>query len=108
MQTLLQVVKQDIKALLTANLADWKKEAELLGRDHDDMYNDDMENYLELTIATNDNGDEWAFQTGDNSFTGDCYLLPHWSVNSILADTNIDELHAEIVNELESLLPDNR
>jgi hypothetical protein len=106
MQTLTKEVKQDLKAFITANLADWKKYAEQARIDNDDE--DDEVSYMELTVATNDNGTEWAFQTGHNSFEGACYRFRHWAVTSILADTDIDELHAEIVNELESLLPDNR
>jgi hypothetical protein len=111
MKRLSEEVNQDIKALLTANMADWKREAVQIGRDYEDEYGEDLNeghDYMELTVATNDEGDQFNYQTGCNSFTGGCYSLRHWAVTGIHEDTEIDELHDEIVNELESLLPDNR
>jgi hypothetical protein len=96
--------KDDIKILLTANMQKWKREAIQEGIDHNGI---DCE-YLELTIATNDQGDRFNFQTGDNSIAGNCYSLPHWSVTYIYIDTDAEKLHGQIVDELESLLPENR
>ncbi len=63
---------------------------------------------MELTVTTNDTGTFWGYQTGDNSFTGGCHHFQHWAVTYVRIDTDIDELYAAIVDELESLLPDNR
>jgi hypothetical protein len=114
-------VKKEIKALLTTNIVSWKKDAIQIGRDHLDDYGPDPDDpfgdpaCLELTVATNTKGTEWAYQIGDNSYkTCACYSLPHWSEQLVYEDLDEDEditlqeLYDEIVTELESLLPDNR
>jgi hypothetical protein len=60
-------------------------------------------NHMELTIATMD-GTQWNFQTGDNSYTGGCYSLPHWVVVSIGHDSDRAEIADDIINQLEELL----
>lgn len=55
---------------------------------------------MDITIATNDHGNTFAYQTGDNSYSGSCYSQPHWSVNTIYKDTDTSVLAKELLNEL--------
>ena len=101
MQTLSNEVKQDIRAFLFANWNSFQSDA----KEYDG---------LDITFATNDSGDTWNYQTGDNSFTGDCYSLPHWAVDTIQYDCDADsgdysgECASYIIAQLEELLPENR
>ena len=94
-------VKSDIREFLAANWSDFQADA----KEYDG---------LDLTIATNDDGDAWNYQTGDNSFTGGCYGLPHWAVDKIQYDDNANgsdysgECATYIIAQLEELLPANR
>ena len=106
MQTLDSRVINDITHLLNSNLTQWRAEATQSGIDNANDYENDE--YMQLTIATNDDGTAWNYQTGDNSYTGNCYLLPHWAVVYIGPDSQTDELLTDIVAELESLLTGNR
>lgn len=56
---------------------------------------------LRLTVATDEEGDAFAFQTGDNSFTGGCYGLPHWAVACLSRDDDPDDVAAGLICELE-------
>jgi hypothetical protein len=85
--------KQDISDFLQANIEDFRKDAIEYGD-------------LELTIACNDSGDQWNYQTGDNSFTGNCYSLPHWAVSTITEDTTTGDIVFEIIDQLEELIYD--
>ena len=56
-----------------------------------------------------DEGDCWNYQTGDNSFTGGCYSLPHWAVDMIVDDgRNASIMAMCIIEQLEEQLPENR
>jgi hypothetical protein len=89
-------VKSNIREFLVANWSDFQKDAKEYGG-------------LDITFATNDDGDAWNYQTGDNSFTGGCYGLPHWAVETIEGhDGTPLELSSDIINQLEELLPENR
>ena len=86
--------------MLQANL---KSEVELFIDQNWDQFREDAAEYggLQITIATNDDGDLWNYQTGDNSFTGGCYGLPHWAVNEIDEDSDMGELLESIFEQLE-------
>ena len=53
---------------------------------------DDTEPGMMVTVATDDNVIEWNYQTGDNSFTGGAYGLPHWAVLYLSRDSDPAEL----------------
>lgn len=89
-------VKEDIQEFLKTT---WKEHLASIEEEQDS---------LDITFATNDDGDQWNYQTGDNSFTGGCYSLPHWAVGIIHSDTTPAELTTEIIDQLEELLPENR
>jgi len=99
-KTLSNEVKDDILALMTSELESWKADALAYCEPEDES----DAPYLELTIACSDDGQAWSYQTGDNSYTGGAYSLPHWAVTSIDLDTTMSELYAEIVSQLEELL----
>ena len=60
---------------------------------------------FDITIATNADGTgEWGWQTGDNSFSGDCYFYRHWAVGQIDTDTDPAELAKDLRNQLVELI----
>jgi hypothetical protein len=70
-------------------------------------YEDDCECLaMTLTVSCNDDGTRWTYQTGDNSFSGACYMHPHWSVQQIVKGDDIAELLQSIVNDLNERLVD--
>jgi hypothetical protein len=56
-----------------------------------------------VTIASND-GHEWAYQAGYNSFTGACYHYKHWAVIYLYRNSNCLELARDAVGELRDLI----
>ena len=95
MRELSNEVKQDISDFINMQLSTWIEDA----IEYDGM---------DITFATNDDGDAWNYQTGDNSYTGCAYGLPHWSVSTILSDTTVASLYNDVISQLTELLPDNR
>lgn len=62
-------------------------------------FEDDEVPGMQVTIATDD-GRDWGFQTGDNSFSGGCYSFHHWSVIYLYPNSNCRDLARNAVNEL--------
>ena len=56
-------------------------------------------NTMELTIATDD-GNQWNYQTGDNSYSGGCYGLKHWAYICITADDKRDDIYTDAIEQL--------
>jgi len=52
-----------------------------------------------ITISTTD-GNNWNYQTGDNSFTGACYGDRHWSTGCLSRETDCEDLARELVDQL--------
>lgn len=91
-------VRKDLKVLIDSNLKDWQEYLEPSCGD------EDCENHsTQLTIGLSDKGDEWTYQTGDNSFTGSAYLSPHWVVTYFGNDTTADELLDDILEDIEQI-----
>ena len=64
----------------------------------------DMEE-MDVTVAcSGSDRDDWAFQTGDNSYTGACYSYHHWAIGTISKDTNSKELATELLDQLDESL----
>jgi hypothetical protein len=59
---------------------------------------------MQLTVATDDLASCWSFQTGDNSFTGNAYGLPHWAVVYLTRDSDPNDVAKEIADQLEDCL----
>jgi len=65
---------------------------------------EDEEPGIQVTIATSD-GESWVYQTGDNSFMGDCYGHRHWGVMSLYRDSDTHEVASDgVAMMLESYL----
>jgi len=56
-----------------------------------------------VTIGANIKG-EWAYQTGDNSYSGPAYHYPHWAVIQLYRRSNCLELTREIRDQLSKLM----
>lgn len=69
---------------------------------------DDDTPAMQLTIgftpATDTTEYSWHYQTGDNSFSGGAYSHPHWSVVTILRDSNPQDVAEEIATQLAELV----
>jgi len=59
---------------------------------------------MELTVAVDDLASCFAFQTGDNSYTGSCYSLPHWAVTCLTRESVATEVADELIDQLEGCL----
>jgi hypothetical protein len=58
-----------------------------------------------LTVSCDSECTEWAYQTGDNSYSGACYMHPHWAV--VALERNDDPDYAVgIANEIADQLAD--
>lgn len=65
---------------------------------------------IQVTIACNDDMTDFRYQTGDNSFTGACYSLPHWAVGTIYREDDSEtllDIAKDYVNQLVELVPDS-
>lgn len=51
-----------------------------------------------------DGGDDWGWQTGDNSFTGGAYGYQNWYVITLTRKSNSRELAKEVVESLKDQL----
>ena len=61
--------------------------------------------FIDITIASNGTDpDDWGFQTGDNSYSGACYLYHHWAVGYIDDQTVPEHLAIELLDQLEESL----
>jgi hypothetical protein len=69
-------------------------------------FQDDALEYggMDITFAINDDGDHWNYQTGDNSFTGSCYGLPHWAVTAIEEEDDVSIIYDTIIEQLDDAL----
>lgn len=59
---------------------------------------------IQLTVATDDKFTQWSFQTGDNSYTGGAYGLPHWAVVGVYRDTNSFNVARDIYDQLQDAI----
>jgi hypothetical protein len=85
--------RREIARFVWDSLESWKQDIAL-----------EQWEYMDLTIACSDAGNVWNYQTGDNSFTGGAYGLPHWAVVSVDSESTQLDLLADIFEQLESLL----
>jgi hypothetical protein len=67
-------------------------------------FEDSEEPGIQVTLACNDDGTEYALQTGDNSYTGEAYSFPHWAVDGVYWDSDCAELADELLAQLGDLL----
>jgi len=57
-----------------------------------------------LTVAVSADGAEWNYQTGDNSFSGAAYGLPHWAVVEVGAYADDDDVISDVFEQWDDLL----
>lgn len=89
-------VQTDLYKLICENLPEWKKWLT-------DVDDDDENQGGQLTIGLPNDGDQWGFQTGDNSFTGGAYGFPHWAVCWFTHETTPEELYQELLEEINQI-----
>ncbi len=99
----------DIDAALAGHTADWTalvRHVQTFVDDdcHGDEFDDDAEPAICLTVATDDGAEEWAYQTGDNSYTGGAYHFPHWAVVYVMRDSAPADIAEEIAEQLGELI----
>lgn len=80
----------------------------LIGDIEDDDRSDEEaeEPSMQVTIACNEECTEWNYQTGDNSFTGGAYGLPHWAVVYLTRDSDPTEIVDDVLNQWDELRED--
>jgi hypothetical protein len=66
-------------------------------------FEDDDQPGIQLTIACSEDGSEWTYQTGDNSYAGSCYFYAHWAVAGVYRTTNSRDLARAMIADLEEL-----
>lgn len=73
----------------------------LKGEIEDDFRADDEidEPSMLITFAINDDASDYALQTGDNSYTGCAYGLPHWAVATLTRDCDASEVADELFSQ---------
>ncbi len=91
-------LKPEIVEMLKLLIADIDDDCRSEGQDEAD--NDPS---MDCTFATNNDFSVWAYQTGDNSYTGSCYSLPHWAVITLGQDSNAEEFANDIINQWQEL-----
>ena len=64
---------------------------------------DDMPG-MQVTISYNPDGEQWHYQTGDNSFSGGCYGDPYWAVIYLYRRSNCRGLARDAINELKDMV----
>lgn len=94
-------LRQNIKKLLK------ELRKKLDKHDEDEDSAGDKTSMIRVTLATTD-GVTLSCQIGDNSVPGDAYAHPHWSVQTLTRDTNVEQLAAEIADELQGLVDADR
>lgn len=56
---------------------------------------------ISITVGCSPLANEWAYQTGDNSYTGGAYFHRHWGVASIYRRSDSRELARDIINQIQ-------
>jgi hypothetical protein len=56
---------------------------------------------IQVTLGCDlDHRDQWALQTGDNSYTGSAYGFAYWGVSGLYRRTNCRELAKELIDQV--------
>ena len=72
-------------------------------------YEDDEYPGILLTIASNNlNGDDWGFQTGDNSYSGGAYHYHFWGVAGVYQDSNCRDVAKDLVSQVKYAIKEAR
>lgn len=63
-------------------------------------YSEDTYPGILLTISIDEDCTDFHYQTGDNSFTGPCYMHSYWSVTAIYKDSFPANIAEYLIEEL--------
>lgn len=91
----------EMRLMIEDSLPHWKLSIEFW-RDNDGLYahNDDQNDYLRLTVSTNDwNG--WGYQTGTTNIYGGAHDYRYWAEVKVWPESTADEILAKVVSQLE-------
>lgn len=55
---------------------------------------------MQVTIGAPANLYEWAYQTGDNSYSGGAYCFPYWGVITLYRRSNCRALADDAINQI--------
>ena len=64
---------------------------------------DDDTPRMQVTIACDDNFENWAYQTGDNSYAGNCYNYQNWGIaylSPIDSEDDMKQLADEAIEQM--------
>jgi len=61
---------------------------------------EDEDPYMQITISVNEDCTEWTYQTGDNSYSGGCYLHAFWGVGYIYKTDKPQDVANELIGDL--------
>jgi hypothetical protein len=91
---------------LTKKQIEFRKYLETILKDYKSLIDDDMKESaddlpsIQITIASNELMEEFAFQSGDNSYTGACYNFPIWHSDYLYRRSNCKKLASNMLNTL--------
>lgn len=71
----------------------------------DDSHDSDCVPSMQVTVGADADG--WAYQTGDNSYTGGAYGFATWAVVALYRDTIPSEWADAVLSELYEMAPDD-
>lgn len=67
------------------------------------LYDEEEIPSLDLTIGCDPNTGDWAFQTGDNSYSGPAYFYQYWGVTTIYRRSSSVELARDLREQIADL-----
>ena len=98
-------IQNDLKLLIEENLEHWRgwlnpnPECKKLG--YCDCEDACMS--VQLTVGLSNTGEEWSYQTGDNSYSGGAYCFPHWAVIWCNENETPEEVYKNLIQEIDSI-----
>lgn len=87
--------KSDLLELVTSIISD-------IG--YDDRPFEDGSSPISITISVNYDCTEWTYQTGDNSYTGPCYMHPYWGVSDLYRDSDPERVTDYLIRDLADVI----
>ena len=71
-------------------------------------FEEDERPSIKLTVAANTLTGAWTFQTGDNSYFGNCYFYQHWGVAGGYRDSNCYNVAKDLVEQVKAQIAESR
>lgn len=63
-------------------------------------WEDDEDGDPSILVTFGSDGNEWSFQTGDNSYSGGAYFYPHWGVVALYRDSDCFSLALDAYDQI--------